>query len=283
MKKRSIFSLIMSLTLGVGSLPTSAQEIQRDYAPTTPLPNIGRTTIRDNIRNLPTRRIFTQCPSNSIILEFAESKNYLVIICSQENDRNVPKYWIQRPKNGGSDLRINVTFDEGMALYERGEYSYSIYSDGIRPERLNAYLQRYNRNFQKGFGEALLYHYNRRYQDFNRSTRVTIQSLPDGQYLYARVIDPKLPEQRVIFRKIGNKITALGYNLGKEQCFEGKASQNTITNTISPVFSRDNKLSLVGGSLDYLGDNSYSLKLEQAPDDIRRGLQECLRIFDSKK
>lgn len=183
MKKRFIFSLIMSFTFGVSSLPTSAQEIQRDYAPTTPLPNIGRTTIRDNIRNLPTRRIFTQCPSNSIILEFAESKNYLVIICSQENDRNVPKYWIQRPNNGRSDLIINVSFDEGIALYKRGEYSYSIYSDGIRPERLNVYLERYNRNFQKGFGEALLYHYNRKYQDFYRSTRITIQSLPDGQYL----------------------------------------------------------------------------------------------------
>lgn len=169
MKGRSIFSLIMSLTiLSVSSLPISAQEIKKHYEATTPLPGIGRVTIRDNIRNLPTNRIFRKCPSNSMIIEFAESKSYLVIICSDENDHNLPKYWIERRKNGGSDLIVNASSNTNEpATYKRGEYSYWIYSDGIHPEKMNAYLQRYNRNTQRGSAEALLFYYNRGYKDFN--------------------------------------------------------------------------------------------------------------------
>ncbi|MCC3600068.1 MULTISPECIES: hypothetical protein [unclassified Microcoleus] len=110
----------------------------------------------------------------------------------------------------------------------------------------------------------------------------TIQSLPDGKYLYGRVFDLKRPEIRVIFRKKGNKIVGLTHNFVKEECFEGTAKRNTITNTIFPNYSRDGKLSFVGGS-NILGENSYRLRLEEAPDDIRRGLQDCLKIFDSKK
>lgn len=110
----------------------------------------------------------------------------------------------------------------------------------------------------------------------------TIQSLPDGTYLYGRVIDSKQPDMRVVFRKIGNTITAVKYNYGPNECFQGTANRNTITNTIFPNASRDGKLSFVGSS-NFLGENSYRLMLEEAPDDIRRGLQGCIKVFDSKK
>jgi len=110
----------------------------------------------------------------------------------------------------------------------------------------------------------------------------TIQSLPDGKYLYGRVIDQKQPDRRVMFRKIGNTITGITYNFGKEECFQGTANRNTITNTRFPNASRDGKLSFVGGS-NILGENSYRLRLEEAPDNIKRGLQECIKLFDSRK
>jgi hypothetical protein len=116
-----------------------------------------------------------------------------------------------------------------------------------------------------------------------QSTRITIQSLPDGEYLYGRVIDPKQPEERVIFRKVGNKITAVRYNFGREECFEGTANRNTITNTIFPNASRDGQLSFMGGGSNFLGDNSYRIRIEKVPDDVRRSLQGCIKVFDSRK
>lgn len=115
-----------------------------------------------------------------------------------------------------------------------------------------------------------------------QSTIITIQSLPDGEYLYGRVIDPKQPEERVVFRKVGNKITAVRYNFGREECFEGTANRNTITNTIFPNASRDGKLSFNSGG-NFLGENSYRLRIEQVPDDVRRSLQGCIKVFDNRK
>lgn len=115
-----------------------------------------------------------------------------------------------------------------------------------------------------------------------QSTRSqTIQSLPDGEYLYGRVIDPKRPDMRVIFRKIGNEIIGVKYNFGLDECFKGTPNRNTITDTIFPNASRDGKLSFVGGASNILGENSYRLRLEQAPDNIRRSLQGCINVFIS--
>ncbi|MEG4087948.1 hypothetical protein [Microcoleus sp. Pol12B4] len=111
----------------------------------------------------------------------------------------------------------------------------------------------------------------------------TIQSLPDGKYLYGRVIDPKQPDMRVVFRKIGNTITGIKYNFGKIECFQGTTQRNTITNTIFPNASRDGKLSFVGGGSNLLGENSYRLRLEEAPDEVRRSLEGCIKAFDGRK
>jgi hypothetical protein len=110
----------------------------------------------------------------------------------------------------------------------------------------------------------------------------TIQSLPDGKYLYGQVIDPKQPEMRVMFRKIGNTITAVKYNYGPTECFQGTANRNNITNTRFPNASRDGKLSFVCGS-NILGENSYLLRLAEAPDEVRRSLEGCIKAFGSRK
>ena len=115
-----------------------------------------------------------------------------------------------------------------------------------------------------------------------RDGKQTIQSLPDGKYLYGRVIDPKQPDRRVMFRKIGNKITAITYNFGKEEFFQGTANRNTITNTRFPNASRDGKLSFVDES-NISGENSYRLRLEEAPDNIKRSLEEYIKVFSNNQ
>lgn len=116
-----------------------------------------------------------------------------------------------------------------------------------------------------------------------RDGKQTIQSLPDGKYLYGQLIDPKQPDRRVMFRKIGNTITGITYNYGREDCFQGTANRNTITNTIFPNASRDGKLSFIGGGSNFLGDNSYQLRLEEAPDEVRRSLEGCIKAFSDNQ
>ena len=116
-----------------------------------------------------------------------------------------------------------------------------------------------------------------------RDGKQTIQSLPDGKYLYGRVIDPKQSDRRVVFRKTGNTITGITYNFGKEECFQGTANRNTITNTRFPNTSRDGKLSFIGGGSNFLGETSYRLRLEEAPDNIKRSLEECIKVFSNNQ
>ncbi|WP_374790837.1 hypothetical protein [Aerosakkonema funiforme] len=164
MKRRLLFIFLMTIFIifGIKSLPNLAQEMQYDYAPNTRIPAIGRVTIRDNIRNLPANKRFTRCPSNSNLIEFAESTNYLVMICSDERDRNRHKYWIQRSKHNRLILRLIASFDvRGVPDYPNGQYTYYIYADG--GGRINAYLERCNQT-RRCVSEALFYHYSRWYE-----------------------------------------------------------------------------------------------------------------------
>lgn len=113
-----------------------------------------------------------------------------------------------------------------------------------------------------------------------QSTRITIQSLPDGEYLYGRVIDPKQPEKRVIFRKIGNRVIAVTYNYGKTECCEGILNRNTITNTIFPTYSRDGKLFFIGGGLNYF-NIFYSLHPELSGRKIKFSETEYMREWQA--
>lgn len=141
--------------MGMNIFPALAQVTHsEDYGFTTPIPSIGRVTIRDNIKNLPKSKIFASCPDNSNLIEFAESTTKQVIICSAENDFKKEKYWIQRNKNSDGFFTLIASFDaRGVPYYKRGATTYAIYIDGVKPSRLNAYL------YQNSKGEALLYHY----------------------------------------------------------------------------------------------------------------------------
>jgi hypothetical protein len=144
------------------SVPKAAEsaEIRRDYEFKTPLPATGRVTIRSHIRSLDASRLIADCPKNSLPYAFAESSNYQVQICSAENDREQPKYFILRAKNGGNVQRITSADAEAarQLIFRHQDHTYVIYRDGAVPEKLNAYLEIFSPD-GRGFAEALLYLY----------------------------------------------------------------------------------------------------------------------------
>jgi hypothetical protein len=138
----------------------SPSALRQDYATTAPLPSTGRVTIRDDIRNLDTKRLIATCPPDSAPYAFAESTNYQIQICSQEYDPWLPKYYIGQAKDGSGEMRITSTNpDEARQLiFKHQGYTYSLYRDTAHPESSNAYLQVFTPNGE-GYAEALLYLY----------------------------------------------------------------------------------------------------------------------------
>jgi hypothetical protein len=134
--------------------------LQQDYEPTTPLPETGRLTIRDHIRNLDPARLITNCPTDSAPYAFAESTNYRVQICSGEYDPWLPKYYLGQAKDGSGEIHItNSNGAEAQQLiFKSAGYTYVLYRDAAQSEQVNAYLQVFTPNGE-GYAEALLYFY----------------------------------------------------------------------------------------------------------------------------
>lgn len=157
-------SLAPSPSAPAASSPLSQAEatpaIQRDFAPTTPLPETGQVTARGSIRDLEADRMIAQCPADSAPFAFAESTNYLVQICSAEYDPWLPKYYMSRAKDGSGTIELtNDNPDTARQLiFTNGDYTYALDRDGDRPAQTNAYLE-----VQTPDGithaEALLYFY----------------------------------------------------------------------------------------------------------------------------
>jgi hypothetical protein len=133
----------------------------RDYNSTTPLPETGRVTVRADIASFALDRLITDCPTDTALYAFAESSNYRIQVCSEEYDPWLPKYYIGRAKEGGDELRlINKNTSEAQQLiFRNGDYIYTLYRDGARPERINAYLEIYSATDRKTYAEALVYLY----------------------------------------------------------------------------------------------------------------------------
>jgi hypothetical protein len=133
----------------------------RDYGSMSPLPETGRVTLRADIASLNSDRLITDCPTDTALYAFAESSNYRVQICSQEYDPWLPKYYIGRAKDGGDELRLinKNTAEAQQLIFRNGDYMYTLYRDGARPERMNAYLEIYSPDDRKTYAEALVYLY----------------------------------------------------------------------------------------------------------------------------
>ena len=133
---------------------------QQDYAPTMPLPETGRVTIRDHIQNLDANRLITECPADSAPYAFAESTHYRVQICSAEYDPWMPKYYMGQAKDGSGELRITSSdpAEARQLIFKSEGYTYILYRDAARPEQVNAYLQVFTPNGDS-YAEALLYFY----------------------------------------------------------------------------------------------------------------------------
>ena len=156
-------STLGALVLAIAADGAIALEMVRDYEYKTPIPATKQVTIRKNISDLPQNKLFEPCRLNSYLHDFAESSNYLIMVCpGQGND--LRKYWSQKDKVTGNVLRL-VAEDKPRSqpsLWKSGDLSLSLYFDGVG--RGNAYLEVYNLKAQQGYGEALLYHYRKVYE-----------------------------------------------------------------------------------------------------------------------
>jgi hypothetical protein len=161
MKFQHYFRAIAFSVALIGTVisPGFAQTLKRDYEFKQPLPQTKQVTIRQPLKALPSDRVFTRCPKNSQLTEFAESNNFLVMICREGGDLGLKKYWIQQTKKTGKLLQLTAQDKPGVLLspWQSGDYQVSIYADGRGP--INAYLESYNTRTMQGRAEALIYHY----------------------------------------------------------------------------------------------------------------------------
>ncbi|MEC4894311.1 MAG: hypothetical protein SAL07_20075 [Oscillatoria sp. PMC 1051.18] len=70
------------------------------------------------------------CPNaNSQELYVAETRDYALFICSAENNRQLPKYYIGAPKDGSRQLTITLSnYDRENEIFvaNNGEYTYTL-------------------------------------------------------------------------------------------------------------------------------------------------------------
>ena len=68
------------------------------------------------------------CPTRSSRpLYFAESGNFNVSICSAENNRNTPKYYVATSKNGRGGITLPLSSYRGIVFTARnGRYTYTV-------------------------------------------------------------------------------------------------------------------------------------------------------------
>ncbi|MBF2076290.1 MAG: hypothetical protein IGS50_21380 [Synechococcales cyanobacterium C42_A2020_086] len=134
--------------------------VQRDYAPTTPLPQTGTITVRGHIHTLDLNRLIAECPADSGPYALAESTHYTVQICSAEYDPWQPKYYIGQAKDGSGELRItsNNPEEARQLIFRHEGYTYILARDGAPSGQSNAYLEVYDPS-GNGSAEALLYLY----------------------------------------------------------------------------------------------------------------------------
>lgn len=137
---------------------------KRDYGYKTPLPQTGKVTVRRLLKDLPAKNLFEKCPTRSNLQDFAESSNFLVMIC-RDQVNTLQKYWIQKDKRTGEIVRLKALDKPRMepVLFQNGDNSLYLYGDGLG--LINAYVESYNEQTKQGIGEALLYHYNKFYTE----------------------------------------------------------------------------------------------------------------------
>jgi hypothetical protein len=137
--------------------------VLRDYAPLTPIPDIGSVTVRGTLDAAPERLAFEDCPPDTSPYAMAESTSYGIQVCSTETDPGLPKYFVAQAKDGSGVIR--VTNQEELSarqlIFKGDRYWYILYRDGARPEIMNAYLEIYTPE-GRTYAEALWSIYERR-------------------------------------------------------------------------------------------------------------------------
>lgn len=118
-------------------------------------------------------------------------------------------------------------------------------------------------------------------------SRQTIQSLPNGVYLYGE--SPMLNQEGsyyFVLRKTGNSIIGMSYTgMERSECFRGVASRNSITNlTVAEVEPNSaigwqfiqNETPMDFAQLHRIGSDKIT-------EGVKGQLQECIRLFANRR
>ncbi len=150
----AILSRSASLVFGFSLLTTIAQ------LPTIPMAQAAAMPVTDyqDIRKFDLAKLAQPCPPDTVLLRWAESRNYKVQICSKTGDLSLPGYYMGNAKQGNSKLKFKIT-DQPAAqqgVYQNADYRYVIYTDGLHRDGFRPKLQVYGPKAKLLLEEQLL-------------------------------------------------------------------------------------------------------------------------------
>jgi hypothetical protein len=185
------FSPLTRLSLGLLGLTIALTSAQTATAST---PKKLPVTDYQDIRNFDSRKQFTPCPTDTILLRFAETTKYKVQICSQEGDLSLPGYYMGQGKNGGGNLKFKIRDQQAAqtGVYKHEDYSYILYTDGLHRDGFRPKLQVYGPKAKLLLEEQLLSLYDKDYHPIKPPV-----DKPVSQTVNLESIVPKLKATKI--------------------------------------------------------------------------------------
>jgi hypothetical protein len=152
-----------------------------------------------DIRKLDLAKQAQPCPTDTVLLRWAESRSFKVQICSKAGDLSLPGYYMGNAKKGGSKLKFQIT-DQPAAqqgVYQNADYTYVIYTDGLHRDGFRPKLQVYGPKAKLLLEEQLLALYDKdfRPRPSSLSTAATVDLLSMLPQLKATKIPILLPSR----------------------------------------------------------------------------------------
>jgi hypothetical protein len=185
------FSQLTRLSLGLFGLMIALTPGQTIAAPVTKkLP----VTDYQDIRNFDLNQQFAPCPTDTVLLRFAESTKYKVQICSQEGDLNLPGYYMGHSKNGSGNLKFKIKDKQAaqQGVYKHEDYSYILYTDGLHRDGFRPKLQVFGPKAKLLLEEQLLSLYDKDYRPIKPPV-----DKPVSQTVNLESIVPKLKATKI--------------------------------------------------------------------------------------
>jgi hypothetical protein len=176
----------MSLACGLFAVTTLAQ------AASLPV------TDYQDIRKFDLAKQAQPCPTDTVLLRWAESPSFKVQICSKEGDLSLPGYYMGNAKKNGGKLKFKITDQQAaqQGVYKNVDYSYVIYTDGLHRDGFRPKLQVFGPKAKLLLEEQLIALYEKDFRPRpTPSTAATVDPLAMLPQLKATKIPILLPSR----------------------------------------------------------------------------------------